>query len=110
MLITIEKGAATLGMDAAIVADGVRQMIADIKVQELLGGLADCRSLTVDLSATEKTDATGLLFLIALCKTFGGNGRTVRFVGCSPRVHKVCAAVGLEDPLKADKQGGDGHE
>lgn len=106
MQISVKKGTAICRMDAAVAADGVRQMIADIKVKELLGGMEGCTAVTVDLTPTQKVDAVGLMFLISLYKTYAGQKKTVAFTGCSEALRRDFAAVGLDRLFGLTAQGG----
>lgn len=106
MQISVKNGTATCLMDAKVAADGVRQMIADIKVKELLGGMEGCTSVAVDLSSTQKVDAVGLMFLISLYKTYAGQKKTVSFTGCSETLRRDLAAVGLDRLFGLTAQGG----
>lgn len=110
MQISVKKGTATCVMDAAVVTDGVRQMIADIKVKELLGGMSACTAVTVDFSATTRVDAVGLLFLISVYKTYVGQHKAVTFTGCSADLRATFAAMGLDKLFGLDAQGGAGGE
>lgn len=110
MEIKVQNSQTVCVMDAAIVSECIRQMIADIKVNELLGGMSACSAVTVDLSAVEKVDAAGLLFLISLQKTYEAQDKTLTFTGCGDSLREICTAMGLSDLLRMESQGGDSHE
>ena len=62
-----------------------------------LAGVADCREMVLDFSATREVDLTAWAGLLLLQRLFGEQYR-IRVRGASPRVEEHCNVLGIGRP------------
>ena len=68
--------------------------------RELVDACAGDGPLTLDGAAVERIDTAGLQLLVALAKSAGVAGRTLRWTACSPALAQAAQRLGLARALQ----------